>query len=80
MKIVIIGGTGHVGTYLIPRLAALGHELICVTRGQRQPYQAHAAWDAVESVTMDQEAEEKAGTFAGNIAGFKADVVIDMIC
>ncbi len=80
MKIVIIGGTGHVGTYLIPRLAALGHELICVTRGKRQPYQAHAAWSAVESVTMDREAEEEAGTFAGNIAAFKADVVIDMIC
>ncbi len=80
MKIVIIGGTGHVGTYLIPRLVVLGHEIICVTRGQRQPYQPHASWSAVKSVTMDREAEEKAGTFANNIAAFKADVVIDMIC
>ncbi len=44
MKIAIIGGTGHVGTYLVPRLVELGHEVTCVTRGGRAPYLAHAAW------------------------------------
>ena len=38
MRIVVIGATGHVGTYLVPRLAALGHELIAVTRGYRAAY------------------------------------------
>jgi nucleoside-diphosphate-sugar epimerase len=33
MKVVVIGGTGHVGTYLIPRLVQAGHEVLCVTRG-----------------------------------------------
>jgi uncharacterized protein YbjT (DUF2867 family) len=27
LRIVIIGGTGHVGTYLVPRLVQSGHAL-----------------------------------------------------
>ena len=34
-KVVIIGGSGHVGTYLVPRLVEAGHEVVNVTRGQR---------------------------------------------
>jgi NAD(P)-dependent dehydrogenase (short-subunit alcohol dehydrogenase family) len=30
MVIVVIGGTGHIGTYLIPRLVAARHEVILV--------------------------------------------------
>lgn len=36
MRGVIIGGTGHVGTYLVPRLVETGHEVICVTRGNKR--------------------------------------------
>ena len=32
-RVVIIGGSGHVGTYLVPRLVEAGHEVICVSRG-----------------------------------------------
>jgi uncharacterized protein YbjT (DUF2867 family) len=28
MRVVVIGGTGHVGTYLVPRLVARGHEVV----------------------------------------------------
>ena len=28
MRVVIIGGSGHVGTYLVPRLVAAGHAVI----------------------------------------------------
>ena len=38
MKIVVIGGTGHIGTYLIPRLIMAGHEVICISRKKREPY------------------------------------------
>ena len=37
MKIIVIGGTGHIGTYLVPHLVEAGHEVINVSRGQRQP-------------------------------------------
>ena len=36
MKVIVTGGTGHIGTYLIPRLVEAGHEVICITRGQQR--------------------------------------------
>ena len=80
MKVVIIGGTGHVGTYLVPRLVAAGHEVVCISRGESQPYLPHAAWDKVERVFIDRAAAEADGTFGERIAAMQADVVIDMIC
>ncbi|MBC8074538.1 MAG: NAD-dependent epimerase/dehydratase family protein, partial [Chloroflexales bacterium] len=38
MRVVIIGGSGHVGTYLVPRLVAAGHTVVALSRGQRAPY------------------------------------------
>ena len=80
MRIVIIGGSGHVGTYLVPRLIEAGHEVVNVTRGQRQPYQPHAAWSHVEQVALDREALEQDGTFGRRILELRPDAVIDMIC
>ncbi|HZP83080.1 MAG TPA: hypothetical protein VFB21_15675 [Chthonomonadaceae bacterium] len=39
MRVVIIGGSGHVGTYLVPRLVEAGQGVINLSRGQREPYQ-----------------------------------------
>lgn len=80
MRVVIIGGTGHVGTYLVPRLVQAGHELISVSRQQRQPYQPHAAWNTVQTVTIDRIQAEQAGCFGQQIADLLPDAVIDMIC
>lgn len=80
MRIVVIGGAGHVGTYMIPRLVEAGHEVIVITRGQRQPYRPHAAWRRVEMVTADRVAEDAAGTFGRRVADLRPDVVVDMIC
>jgi nucleoside-diphosphate-sugar epimerase len=80
MKVVIIGGTGHVGTYLVPRLVEAGHEVVCVTRGESQPYLPHAAWKSVERVAINRTQSEADGTFGEQIAAYKPDVVIDMIC
>jgi len=79
-RVVIIGGSGHVGTYLVPRLVEAGFEVVNVSRGERQPYQPHAAWKDVRTVMLDRDAEEKAGTFGRNIRELKPDTVIDMIC
>jgi nucleoside-diphosphate-sugar epimerase len=80
MRVVIIGGTGHVGTYLVPRLVAAGHEVVAVSRGRRDPYQAHGAWAAVEQHTIDRAAAEADGTFGLQIRELRPDAVIDMIC
>lgn len=36
-RIVVIGATGHIGTYLVPRLVRAGHEVIAISRGIREP-------------------------------------------
>jgi nucleoside-diphosphate-sugar epimerase len=50
MRVVIIGSSGDVGTYLVPRLVEAGYEVINITRGQSKPYLCHAAWEKVRSV------------------------------
>lgn len=80
MRTVIIGGKGHVGTYLAPRLVEAGHDVICITRGQRDPYHPHAAWKQVRQVQLDRGAEEAAGTFGARVRDLRPDIVIDMIC
>ena len=80
MRVVIIGGSGHVGTYLVPRLVEAGHEVINVSRQARAPYQAHGAWQQVRQVSIDRAAAETEGTFGAQIAALQPDAVIDMIC
>lgn len=79
-RVVVIGGSGHVGTYLVPRLAQAGFEVVNVSRGAREPYQPHAAWKDVRAVALDREAAERDGAFAAAIRDLKPDIVIDMIC
>ena len=79
-RVVVIGATGHIGTYLVPRLVDRGHEVIAVSRGTRGPYHAGPQWDAVTRVTADREAEEAAGMFGRRMAALLPDAVIDLIC
>src|SRR4051812_45660952 len=80
MRIVVIGATGHIGTYLIPRLVSAGHDLIALSRGEREPYKPHQAWSKAERVSIDRSSEETAGTFGKSIVSLRPDVVIDLIC
>jgi nucleoside-diphosphate-sugar epimerase len=80
MRIVVIGGTGHIGTYLVPRLVTAGHQVIVVSRGQRQPYQPHPAWEQVRRVEIDRPSADCAGTFGGAIRDLHPEVVMDMLC
>jgi nucleoside-diphosphate-sugar epimerase len=78
-RVVVIGGSGHVGTYLVPALVERGHEVVNVSRGQASPYRPHAAWAAVEQVTADRAADDAAGSFSARIVALRPDIVIDMI-
>lgn len=79
-RIVVIGATGHIGTYLVPRLVRAGHEVIAVSRGSAKPYLPDPTWARVESVVLDRDAEEANGNFGAAIAALEADIVIDNIC
>ena len=80
MRVIVIGGSGHVGTYLVPRLVEKGHTVVNVSRGRRKPYHSDYAWESVEQVSLDRADEEKAGSFGKRILSLDPDVVIDMIC
>jgi nucleoside-diphosphate-sugar epimerase len=80
MRIAVLGGSGHVGTYLVPRLVEAGNDVVVVSRGRRKPYRPHGAWRRVTTVVMDREAQEAKGSFGTAVADLDADVVIDMIC
>ena len=79
-RVVVVGATGHIGTYLVPRLVDRGHEVIAVSRGTRPPYHASPQWDSVTTVTADREAEDAEGRFGERIAALRPEAVIDLIC
>jgi uncharacterized protein YbjT (DUF2867 family) len=43
MRVVVIGATGPVGGYLIPRLVHAGHDVVAISRGRQPPYRPHPA-------------------------------------
>lgn len=79
MKVLVIGATGHIGTYIVPRLLARGHEVVALSRGQRQPYSTTPAWENVETIHLDRKEEDEKGTFGKAVAEIGAEVVIDLI-
>ena len=79
-RIVVIGATGHVGTYLVPRLVRAGYEVVALSRGARDPYRSAQEWLRVQRVAVDREAEDAAGVFGERIAALAADAVVDMLC
>jgi nucleoside-diphosphate-sugar epimerase len=80
MLVAIIGGTGHIGTYLTPKLVEAGLDVICISRGLKEPYQPHAAWRQVRRIAIDRTAEEDSANFGEKIAALDAEVVIDITC
>jgi nucleoside-diphosphate-sugar epimerase len=80
MRVLVIGATGHIGTYLVPRLVRAGHEVLALARWQRSPYQADPAWESVERVVADRDAEDAAGTFGARVAALTPDAVVDLTC
>ena len=80
MRVVIIGATGHIGGYLVPRLVEAGHDVIALSRQGRPRYHEHPSWAQVTSETVDRDSEEAAGNFGSRVADLEADVVVDLIC
>ena len=79
-RVVVIGATGHIGTYLVPRLVRAGHEVTALSRGKREPYHSSPEWAKVTSIAADRDAEDADGMFGARIAALGPDVVIDLVC
>ena len=80
MFLLVIGGTGHIGSFLVPRLVEAGHRVVCLSRGARSPYVPHDAWREVEHVTIDRREDEARGHFGETIVALKPESVIDLTC
>lgn len=80
MKVVIIGGKGKVGTYLVPKLIEKGYDVINVSRGTSEPFLPNPAWNKVTQVNLCREELETDDRFAREIAKLEPDILIDMIC
>jgi nucleoside-diphosphate-sugar epimerase len=80
MRVVVVGATGHIGSYLVPRLVMAGHEVTGISRGTRSPYFEHHAWRQVTQVQADRDAEDEAGVFGKRVAELRPDAVVDLLC
>jgi nucleoside-diphosphate-sugar epimerase len=80
MRVIIIGGTGHIGSWLVPRLVRAGHHVVVVSRGVRAPYRTSVEWDDVQRATLDRTALERDGTFDHYIVALRGEVVVDLTC
>jgi len=72
MQVAVIGGTGHIGGFLVPQLVELGCEVVVATRGRR-PKPAGKAWERVRLLALPA---ERAPAF---LAQQKPDVLIDIV-
>jgi nucleoside-diphosphate-sugar epimerase len=80
MRVAVIGATGHIGTYLVPRLVMAGHDVLAISRQERKPYQNHGAWSSVTELQIDRQQDDVAGLFGKKIRELAPDIVIDLIC
>jgi len=80
-KVLIIGGTGHIGCYLVPRLVQSGFEVHVLARHARPQYtDPRLGWPSVQWIIADRGPEEKSGAWADRMRAIDASVVVDLIC
>ncbi|MCI6376974.1 MAG: NAD-dependent epimerase/dehydratase family protein [Clostridiales bacterium] len=79
MRVIVIGGSGHIGTYLIPRLVENGYEVLSIARGKSNPYKMNGMWKWVQPIIMDREEEETKNTYGKKLAALKPDIVVDLL-
>ena len=78
MKTLIIGGTGHIGGFLIRQLVDEGAEVVVVSSG-RTPLSASLISDKVRSATLSYEGMLADGSFAALLAREQPGAVVDLL-
>jgi nucleoside-diphosphate-sugar epimerase len=80
MKAVVIGGYGHIGRHLVPKLIADGCEVTVVTRG-RQSRPDALSWQGLGAEHLTFDYAELVGSAAGTkaLAELQPHVVIDIL-
>jgi nucleoside-diphosphate-sugar epimerase len=80
VNILIIGGTGHIGSYLVPRLLEKGMQITILSREAKPKYPIKIdLWDKVVWIKCDIRNSEKTGTLPILLAKIDCDIVVDLI-
>lgn len=72
MRVIVIGGTGHIGGHLVPRLIEAGHDVTVATRGRR-PRPDGKAWEQAKLVKLPADDPVAA------LAELPCDALIDIV-
>jgi len=79
-KVLVIGGTGHIGSYLVPLLISRGYQVAVFSRGTAKPYPGSFVWKNLSQVKTDRERDERDGNWQKKIQEVNPDVIVDLIC
>lgn len=74
MKVCVIGGTGHIGSHLVPMLVEVGHEVVVVSSG-RTATPEDTRWKSVRTVQQSYGIEG----WASAVSELRSEVVIDIL-
>lgn len=80
MRVVVIGGSGHIGSFLVPRLVRAGHEVTSISRSGGTGYSRAPEWGQVTQVAIDRQRQDADGTFGDSVLALEPDVVVDLVC
>lgn len=79
-KAVVIGGSGHIGTYLIPELYERGYDITVISRGNTGTYNPELpVWDKIKRVKCDRLKMAAEGKFGTMVAEMKPDLIFDTV-
>ncbi|WP_427365569.1 NAD-dependent epimerase/dehydratase family protein [Candidatus Caldatribacterium saccharofermentans] len=78
-RVLVIGGTGHTGSYLVPRLVSSGYQVFVYARGTTQPYPYSPLWKRVTFISGNREEDEGKGILQEHIRAVKPDAIVDLI-
>ena len=80
MRILVIGGFGHIGRFLVPKLVHDGHEVIVATRGrQAKPDAKTWATLTVRHIATDYDTLTQPNRGASILADLAPDAVVDIL-
>ncbi len=77
MKVIVIGGSGHVGGFLTPMLADDGNQVVVVSSGRTKPHTAAPA--SVRNAAMSYGQMLADGSFRKLVQEEKPDAVVDIL-
>ncbi|NOY79798.1 MAG: NAD(P)-dependent oxidoreductase [Kiritimatiellaeota bacterium] len=76
MKVLCIGGTGHIGRFLTPMLVRQGHDVAVMTRGKTLPGDT-PEWGSVEMIRATYARNSR--EWVQPVASRRSEVVIDIL-